>query len=257
MFPLSKKSSSFSPIIILYKMKKIFFIVFILLPFHLFTQNSKAIYDAYIFKNIHKWQRTIDTMEKLKKNKTDLEWLELINYQYGYIAWCISEKKHTEAEIYLKKAENNLTILLKKNYNLSMLYAYKAAFIGFSIGISFYKAPFIGGKSYEYAEKALKLSPKNAFAYQQLGNIKFYSPKIFGGSKNEALTNYLKALQIMEKTPSNLNNNWNYINLLSNIAMTYKKLGNNSMQKKYYQKIQRLVPQCKWIKDLYATDKEK
>lgn len=201
---------------------------------------------------MQKWKSVIDSIETVQKNKSNAEYLELLNYQYGYIAWCISEKKYTEAEMYLKKAENSLTILLKKNYNLSMLYAYKAAFVGFSIGISFYKAPFIGAKSYEYAKKALKLSPKNAFAYQQLGNIKFYSPKLFGGSKNEALANYLKALQIMEKTPNNLQYNWNYINLLSNITMTYKKIGNNLLQKKYYKKIRKLVPQCEWIKELYS-----
>jgi tetratricopeptide (TPR) repeat protein len=211
-------------------------------------QNNKSIYNAYASGNMTKWKAAMDSVDALKQKK-DKDVLDLINYQYGYIAWCIGSDKEDEAEKYLTKATLNLEKLELKKYNESMLYAYKAAFVGFEIGLANYKAPFMGMKSLEYAKKSVSIDISNALGYMQLGNIYFYMPKMFGGSKTEALAYYLKALTLMESNKEYKTNNWNYLNLLATIIHAYVELNKFEEAKKYCIKTLTIEPGFDWVKN--------
>jgi len=132
---------------------------------------------------------------------------------------------------------------------LSMLYAYKSAFIGFNIGISPYKAPLIGKKSLEFVKKSISLDNNNYFAYIQLGNIYYYTPTIFGGSKSDAIKNYLKALDLLEKNSTGLKENWNYLNLLVTIINAFYEIGQYENAKKYCIKTLMFEPEFDWVKN--------
>jgi tetratricopeptide (TPR) repeat protein len=213
-----------------------------------FGQSNKAIYKAYAYGNMNKWKFSMDSVD-VDKKKTNKDLLDLVNYQYGYIAWCIGNEKTDEAERYLKKATDNIEKLERQKYNLSMLYSYKAAFIGFEIGMAPYKAPFIGSKSLDYAKKSVSLDPLNPLGYFQLGNIAYYTPKIFGGSKNDAMEHYLKALKLMETNREYILNNWNYLNLLATIIKAYLELNEYEAAKKYCLKTLALEPGFDWVKN--------
>lgn len=228
--------------------KYIFIVSLTLLSCCVLGQNNKSIYNAYISGNMNKWKTAMDSVDVLKqKNNKDL--LDLINFQYGYIAWCIGSNKSTEAKKYLKKATGILKKLEQKKYNESMLYAYKAAFVGFEIGLAKYKAPFIGMNSLEYAKKSLSIDPSNALAYMQLGNIYFYMPKMFGGSKGLALKHYLKAMKFMESSNDYKTNNWNYLNLLATIINAHIELNQYEEAKKYCKKTLAIEPGFDWVKN--------
>lgn len=231
--------------------KKYLFLIFFSLSFLLLCgQNNKAIYQAFISGNMTRWKKNIDSLNHIKQ-KTNKEKLDLINYQYGYVGYCIGQKKYSEAEDYIAKSEKYIKQLENKNYNLSMLFAYKAAFIGFEIGISPYKAPFIGSKSMTFAQKAVDYNPKNAFAYLQLANVAYYTPIIFGGSKKEAMHYYLKAAKIMEED-NEMHQNWNYLNLLAKIINAYAKEKKYGEAKKYCIKTLAIEPEFEWVKnDIY------
>jgi tetratricopeptide (TPR) repeat protein len=207
------------------------------------------IYKAYITGNMALWKSTLDSLEN-RPGKSSAEILELINYQYGYTGWCIDQKQIEEAENYINKTEKLIRHLEQKEYDLSMLFAYKAALIGFKIGISPYKAPFIGMKSQEYAEISMGLNAKNPMACIQLGNICYYKPKWFGGSKKEAIQHYQKALMLMETNPTDLLNNWNYLNLLAIIIHAQMELGQYSIAAHYCEKALALEPSFDWVKNI-------
>ncbi len=211
----------------------------------MFGQN-KVIYKAYLSGDMQAWEKEMNSLDP----KTDKEKLELVNYQYGYIGWCISEKKEDEADKYLKRAEKTVDMLEDKDYRESTLLAYKAAFIGFEIGISPAKAPFIGMRSLSYAEESLKLNPENYFTHLQLGNIYFYMPKMFGGSKSVAITNYLKSLELMESNKAQLVNNWNYLSILAVIIDSYYKMGEYKKAEEYCKKTLAIEPEFLWVKDI-------
>jgi tetratricopeptide (TPR) repeat protein len=194
------------------------------------------------------WKNLIDQINTIKNKSNDLV-LELVNYQYGYVAWCIGNKKEEEAEKYLDLAEENVKFLEKGKYNLSMVNAYKAAFYGFRIGLNSFVAPFVGRKSMNCAKMAMQLDANNPFGYVQYANVQYYMPSMFGGSKSDALNHYLKAKDLMEKSTA-ISEDWNYISLLTIIGKAYWDLGNLQTAKMYFEKILKIVNDAtyEWVK---------
>lgn len=215
------------------------------------TDYKTEIYKSFVNNDMPKWKSTIDQMN-LQSSKTNDIVLELVNYQYGYIAWCLGNEKDEEAEKYLKLITTNVESLEKQNFKPSYILSYKSALIGFELGLAWYKAPFIGPKSITYAENAIKTDKTNPFGYIQYANSQFYMPETFGGSKPLAIEYYKIAKMIMEKDNYYLSNNWNYLNLLTTIAQAYTAVENYELAKKYYEKIIKLEPNYNWVKkELY------
>jgi tetratricopeptide (TPR) repeat protein len=212
------------------------------------ADNKSDIYEAYINSNMQRWKNIIDRMES-SKTRNSVYLLELVNYQYGYIAWCLGNKKFNEGRNYLDAADKNLAMLSSEQKYLSLVNAYKAAFYGFRIALNKVKAPFLGPKSIDCAKKAIEIDKLNPFGYIQYGNIQFYMPAVFGGSKKEALTYFTRALALKEKNPAILHNDWNYINLLMLIAQSYSYTGDHQSSVKYLEKIMKIEPRFAYIKN--------
>lgn len=208
---------------------------------------SEKFYNYFVNDKMSEWKILVDDMDKVSPKSNEFR-LELVNYQYGYIAWCIGKKRNSEAEKYLEKADDNLNLLEKNKYGLSMVYAYRAAFYGFRIGLSRWRAPFLGPKSIDNAELSVKTDSKNWFAYMQLGNIDFYTPSIMGGSKSDALKHYIKAEKLIESS-ADKGRNWNYLNLLTVIGKSYFEMNNFDLAKKYYDKTLEIEPNYFWVKE--------
>ena len=213
------------------------------------------IYKAYISNNMNEWKKVMDRMNL--ETKRDNEFLlELLNYQYGYIGWCIGNKENEQAKKYLSLAEKNIEILEKQSFELSILNAYKSAFYGYKVGLNKLQAPFIGPKSVESAKKSIELDKNNPFGYIQIGNSEFYMPSVFGGSKTVALENFKKAENLMERNPEKIKNDWNYLSLLAMIVMSCKELKQYELAKDYCEKALKTEPEFLWIKmDLYPEIK--
>ncbi len=235
---------------------KRFTIVALLLTFSLFTlsaQYKKDIYNSYINSNMVGWKMVIDEMER-KQDKSDAFLLELINYQYGYIGFCMGNNDKKQVKTYLELAENNLEELEKTSLNPSYVDAYKSAFYGYSIGLNKLKAPFVGPKSVNAAKRSMELNPSNPLGFIQYANAQFYMPPVFGGSKDEAIKYYKRAQAIMEKDPEMIKNDWNYLSLLTNIAEAYTQINEYDKADAYYKLIMEVEPNFLWVKnELYPT----
>jgi tetratricopeptide (TPR) repeat protein len=213
------------------------------------SANYKTdIYSAYVNGNMAKWKGVIDNMDAIENKNNDL-YLELVNYQYGYIAWCIGNKKNDEAKKYLEQAEKNISILEEDTKNLSLVNSYKAAFYGYRIGLNKLLAPFIGIKSINCAKLAIDFDKENPLGYVQYANIQFYMPAVFGGSKKEAIEYYLIAEKLMEKNGNEITENWNYLSLLIVIAQAYAYLDEFQSSISYFEKILKIEPEFGYVKN--------
>ena len=121
-------------------------------------------------------------------------------------------------------ALNHIDYLEKEGFAPQEILAYKAAFIGFELNFYPLKAPFIGPVSIDYAKASVKGRDDNFLGYIQLGNIDFYRPMVFGGSKEAGIKHYLQALEIFDGQPELKKNNWNYLNLLATLVTAYKEI---------------------------------
>lgn len=224
-----------------------------LYPLSLVAQYKSKIYKAYISDNMNEWKTIIDRMQQQEK-KPDEFLLELVNYQYGYIGWCIRNNDKKQAKTYLKLAEENLEKLEMLSLYPSYINAYKSAFHGYTIGLNKLKAAFVGPKSIDAAKQAMKENPNNPYGYIQYANAQFYMPPIFGGSKAEAVEYYLLAQNIMEKDRSQLKNDWNYLNLLINIVESYIEMKEFDKAEEYLKHILEIEPNFNWVKnELYLN----
>ena len=215
---------------------------------------KKSIYRAYVSADMQLWRIVIDSLHA-KANKTLEQELELLNYEYGYIGWCLSQKKKQVAETYLKRYDARLS-RLTTNQTQGLRAAYRSAYYGFEIGLNNVKAPFLGPNSVREAEQSVKLDTKCWLGYVQLGNIDFYKPFLFGGSKKDALKYYLKAEQILLKDA--IDQDWNLLSLWAQIGLTYEALDNPQKAEAYYRKALNAEPQFKWVRDeLYMNLKKK
>lgn len=219
----------------------------------IYASNKTEIYKAYISNDMNLWKKTIDEMNQQKTKSNDFR-LELLNYQYGYIAWCIGNKKNEIAETYIALGEKNIQVLEKTNDYASLVSSYNSAFYGYKIGLNKLKAPFIGPKSVDCAKLALKQDSSNPYGYIQYANSQFYMPAVFGGSKKLALDYYLKAKNLMERNPKETIEDWNYLSLLSMIAKTYTELKDFKQAKTYYEKILKIEPDFLWVKNELYPD---
>jgi tetratricopeptide (TPR) repeat protein len=226
----------------------------LILLFLLFTVSVMAsdyksdIYIAYITGNMDKWKGVIDEMDQVH-NKNDAFIIELLNYQYGYIGWCISNNKKEEAGKYLEKAWKNVNILESRKKMLSDVNAYRSALYGFKIGLNNLKAPFAGPKSVACAEKAIRLDSKNPNGYIQYANALYYMPESFGGSKSAAIDNYRVAEELMELKPEEIKDDWNYLGLLVIIGKAYMESGESEKAKLFFEKTLKIEPNFSWVRD--------
>lgn len=211
------------------------------------SPNKKRIYDAYIGNNMNNWKTIIDEMERSKTSNTDIL-MELVNFQYGYIGYCLGNEKIKEAEKHLSLAEENLKNLEKADGEASLISAYQSAFYGFSIGLNKMKAPFIGPKSVKCAKLAMVQNPDNPMGYIQYGNSQFYMPFVFGGSKAEAVAYFQKAEKLMEKNKMQMQNDWNHMSLLVLIGQSYTEMKDYKNAKIYYEKALAVEPDFSWVK---------
>ena len=215
----------------------------------LHTPFKQQVYQAYISGKMKGWKTAIDNMEKQKSNQPEFL-LQLINFQYGYVAWCLVNDNKNETKHYLSKLEENLEKLKSIFGETAEYHAYMAAVYGFKIGLSTWRTPFFGPKSMDHAEKAMKTDNLSFQANMEMGNIWNHMPAMFGGSDKKALNYYSNALEIMEKKPEKTRrNNWMYLNLLTLVGQMHQEMGNPEQAEKYFEQALQIEPGFVWVKE--------
>jgi tetratricopeptide (TPR) repeat protein len=210
---------------------------------------KQQIYQAYISGKMEGWKTAIDNMENQKKNEPNFL-LDLINYQYGYVAWCLGNDKKDNAKHYLSLLDKNLEQLKSLSGETADYHAYTAAAYGFKIGLSLWRAPFFGPKSMDHGEQALDADSQSFQANMEMGNIWNHMPAVFGGSDEKALNCYFKALEIMKNKPDEFRkNNWMYLNLLTLVGQMQLETGNTESARKYFEQALQIEPSFVWVKE--------
>lgn len=229
--------------------KKYILILLILTSVQLSGDNYKdRIYNSFISGNMDSWKVVIDEMFE-SQNRSKENVTELLNYQYGYIGWSISKKQYTQAKILIKKSETMLALLGDDNRSRSLTSFYQSVFYAYSIPFNKLKVATYGKKSLEEAKKSLEEDPTNPYSHIQYANCYYYMPAFFGGSKKIGLEHYLTAKDLMELNAKSIKKDWNYLNLLAQIAIVYADLHQYETSKLYLDKILLIEPSIKWVRN--------
>lgn len=222
-------------------MKKLLFILICGCLFgRLLAQTTDAdLYADYLSGNVERWREAI--AEPIEASEAAA--LRRLNYEYGYIGYCVSVEKMDEALRVLNLAKKHAEQLKTE----AMANLYRSAFAAFELKITKSNYIKLGMRSVKYANLAFEQAPKNPYVLALKGNTDFYRPTFAGGSKTRAIEYYEEAVRQFE-TQKLTKNNWNYIAALLNLAQAYEKTDNQPKAKQIYQKIKRLAPDFNYLK---------
>jgi tetratricopeptide (TPR) repeat protein len=222
-------------------------------------EYQPQIYQFYLEGRMDQWKEVMDQMYSEYEKTASMELLyELTEAQYGYIAYCLSVKQKKEAAKLLDLADEHIETLLKWQKNNPRIYSLKGALYGFRIQLKPLRAPSYGKKSVKANDKAIQLGPREPQAWMEKANIAYYKPKVFGGSKSEAVLLYEKAVKLYEAIPERTMQNWLYLNCLMGLGMAYEKTDQIQAAGIVYEKVLKMEPTFKWLsEEVYPQFREK
>ena len=217
------------------------------------TPHQK-VYRAFVSDQMELWDQVVVDLADRKESLTDGQLLDLVSFYYGYVGWAMAQEKKRKARDYIKKADELIDELLVIHPGWPELYAFKGAFFGFKIGLSPMKAVVLGPESMKNIDRAIELGPGSPQGWIEKGNALFYMPKMFGGSKEKALEAYQKAIRLMEADAELTSDNWMYLNVLVILGQSYEKTDQLDNAKRSYEKILKIEPGFKYVRDeLYPS----
>lgn len=228
------------------------FIIPVLLVISASGQKSynEQIYNAFINGRMDLWEYNMNKMEEEYLRDRNIQKLYDLTYAlYGYIAYCIVTDDKNKARYYLNKARRNVNTLLKYHSSKAEIYSLKGAMYGFEIGMNPLKALDYGIKSIKSINKAMELDKNNARVLMELGNMKYYTPKILGGGLKKAIYYHEKAVSVFELNENELEGNWLYLLVLTNLGRWYDEDNKANKAKTIYKKILVIEPDYLWVKN--------
>jgi len=219
----------------------------------------KSIYKAYLHEEMDAWKEQMKQMESEVRESSDPKLMyDLLEAEYGYTAWLISQKRKKEAWEIIQRAERHMARLSDTGSYMARVSSIRGAFYGFKIMLEPRKAPSLGRSSMEANEFAMKLDPKEPQVWLEKANMDYYRPVVFGGSKRKAVYSYERAIELFESSPGRCSENWVYMNCLAGLGIAYENTRKISEAGEVYRKILRLEPSFKWVKEeLYPRFREK
>ncbi len=231
-------------------------IFFIFTAVLLFGQNKqkKYLYDSFITNKMHLWEGYMYNLEQDYNKTGDKGSLyELAYAQYGYIVYCLLNNDVEKAKKYLQRADANTDKLLS-TYARAEIYSLKGALYGFKIEFDKWKAMKYGKESLKYIDKAYALDNKNARVLMEKGNVSYYIPRFLGGGIDHAISYHRKAVYYFERDKDNLEYNWLYLLVLTNLGRWYTEDGQLYKAKETYEKVLRHEPDFHWVKNELYPD---
>ena len=160
---------------------------------------------------------------------------------------------------YYEEAEKNAEQLSKTNSIESEGKVLLAAVYMMKIANNPMSAIGLSGKILELLDDAEKIDPANPRVYLIRGSMKFNTPKMFGGSYEDAAMNFRKAISLFEKQEQadSLKPSWGYLESMAWLGRAYEQLNNNDSAKFIYQKALSVEPEFGWIKYSLLPNLEK
>ena len=209
--------------------------------------RRKASYNAFVSGKMDDWTHIIAEMEKCS-NLSLNEKFELIRYYYGYSAYLIGIKENKKAKNYVGKGDKLINEILKSEPNNATALAFKGSFLGFKVVLNRWRIVTLGPESIRCINRAYKTDPHDIQAITDKANLLYFTPGLFGGNKKESFVFFEKSVAKMESSQKT-EDSWFYLALLSLLAEHYEKEGFCEKALATQQKLLRIEPNLKWLKE--------
>jgi tetratricopeptide (TPR) repeat protein len=206
------------------------------------------------------WDKAVaEKQAAFDKSSSDpiLRW-NLALAQYGLMSATMRTKDEDRFDAYYEKTEEHLKELQKDQKLKAEAKALLSAVYGLKMSYSSMMGMVLGPKSSGLIEDAIGLAPSSALVWRVEANSKMFTPSMFGGDMAEAIKAFEKSVELFEKDPASLKNNWIYLDALVFQGQAYNKEGQTAKAIAAYEKALKLEPKLFWVKnDLLPKAKQK
>lgn len=216
--------------------------------------SLRKVYESYLTDNRQLWRQSIQELNAAFKASayTDGKVLfELTLAQYGLMGALYGDKPRDDAALYrmIDQAAASAERLLKFPKYQADAHGFLGAILAMRVGLSPMKAIYLGSKSEGHLKKAILQAPNNPTGWVEKGNLRFHSPAIFGGSNQEAIYCFEKAVKLFDQQPELRENNWLYLHAMVWLGQAYEKAGQKEKAIAVYEKAIAFENRFTWVKE--------
>jgi tetratricopeptide (TPR) repeat protein len=195
------------------------------------------------------WDKAVAAKQSaFDKNPDNTNRWNLAVAQYGLLGGTMRAKEEERFDKYYKVTEEHLETLSKDEKLKAEAKALLSGLYGMKMAHSSMMGMVLGPKSSGLIEEAVKLAPLSAIVWKIQGNSKMFTPAMFGGDIEEAIKAYEKSIELFEKQPEALKNNWLYIDTMVFLGQAYSSEGQWAKAIAVYEKALKTEPNLGWVK---------
>lgn len=217
------------------------------LPVRVLAQyTDEILYKAYLTSDVSLWKEYIEATDW--DNASNVEKLRLLNYQYGYVAFAVSEESES-AQYHLDLFKQHLSDT-HLTIDAAQLACYQSSVAAYEMSFATFRKLMYANQAMVYANEAMRIDSLHPAALTLKANIDMYCPKAFGGNKERALRYFLLAERRFNELHLTTYN-WNYRALQLCIAQCYEKIGNKEKAIEKCKSILLEEPDFSYISDIY------
>ncbi len=207
------------------------------------------IYEAYVYGRMPLWESALSSMKlEYSRNPSDELLYDILLAQYGLIGYYLGIDENASGRRLMEEAAPYLETLESSLGHAAQAMLFKAAFYAFRIGMRPWLGVRLGPQSERLINNAIEINPKYPRGWIEKGNMMYYAPAMFGGSKTKAIEHYTRAIELMEADMQN-NHRWLYLSTLVSLAQSFENTGSPELAITTLEKSLRFEPDFKWVRD--------
>lgn len=196
------------------------------------------------------WDKAVaEKQSAFDKNPGDiiLRW-NLALSQYGLMGATMRTRDEDRFDKYYKITEEHLEVLSKDDKMKAEAKALLSGLYGIKMAYSSMMGMVLGPKSSSLVEEAVKLAPQSPIVWKIQANSKMFTPAMFGGDIEEAIKAFEKSIELFEKQPETLENNWLYIDTMVFLGQAYSSESQWAKAVAVYERALKIEPNLNWVK---------
>ncbi len=169
--------------------------------------------------------------------------------EYRLMTYMLSREKNNFESI-ADKAVGRLEKILRKKPDWSEAQALLSGVYGLIIAHKWTRAMTLGPRANRLARQATENDPNNPRAWLMHGSQMLNTPKMFGGSIEEALEAYEKSVPLFEQQSDNdaFAPDWGYTDALVWLGITYDRLDRFEDARDTFHQVLEIEPEYGWVK---------
>jgi len=179
--------------------------------------------------------------------------------EYKLLEFSLQKGNESLFDTYYQPALDNANKLISSDKYLSEGKSLLAGTYMMKIANSPMSAVTLSSEIVGLLDEAEKADPKNPVTFIVRGEMKYNTPKLFGGSPEEAVKNFNKAVALCEENPDTgiVDTKWASLESFAWLGRAFVKLENYDAAKFAYQKALKIQPDFGWVKYVLLPEVEK